>query len=107
MMDAAPNPTNENAGGQPGESSATSQKHEVNHSWNSTEAQCARALKRMRDGPVTTYELRRKHDIYDPPSRVLQLRKHGHEITTLWQRVRTEAGVVHRVGQYCLIKEAV
>lgn len=96
----------ENAGLEPGVFSATTKKHKANHSWNSAAAQCLRALVRLRDGPVTTYELRRKHDIYDPPSRVLQLRKRGHEIVTLWQQVRTEAGVVHRVGQYCLVKEA-
>lgn len=99
--------TNENAGGQPGESSATSQKHFSEHNWNNTIAQCARALERLRAGPVTTYELRRKHDIYDPASRVLQLRKRGHEIVTVWERVLTEAGVWHKVGKYCLVKEAV
>ena len=100
-------PTKENTGVQPGVFSPTAKKDFKEHSWNSTAAQCTRALVRMRDGPVTTYELRRQHDIYDPPSRVLQLRKRGHEITTLWQEVRTESGVVHRVGQYCIIKEAV
>lgn len=94
-------------GAAPNQENAPFATNESDNSWNTTAAQCTRALLRLRDGPVTTYELRREHDIYDPPSRVLQLRKHGHEILTLWQNVRTEAGVVHRVGQYCLIKEAV
>lgn len=94
-------------GAAPNQENAPFVTNESDHSWNTTEAQCLRALVRLRDGPVTTYELRRKHDIYDPASRVLQLRKRGHEIMTLWQNVRTEAGVIHRVGKYCLIKEAV
>ena len=71
----------------------------------STSAQCARLLERLRKGPCTTFEAMRSLDVYHAPARVLQLRKHGHEITTIWERVRTEAGVVHRVGKYVLIKE--
>jgi len=99
-------PTNENAGVEPGESCATTTKQHSNHSWNSTTAQCARVLNRLRDGPSTTYELSRKHDIYYPPARLMQLRKRGHEIVTVWEQVITEAGVKHRVGKYVLIKEA-
>ena len=99
-------PTNENVGVQPDEFCATSTKHKKDDSWNTNTAQCARALERLRDGPATTYELSRRHDIYYPPARVLQLRKQGHDIATVWERVLTEAGVWHRVGKYCLIKEA-
>lgn len=93
-------------GAAPNQENAPSVTNDLDHSWNNTAAQCTRALERLRDGPVTTYELRRKHDIYDPPSRVLQLRKRGFEIVTVWERVQTEAGAWHKVGKYCLVKEA-
>ena len=34
----------------------------------------------------------------------VQLRKRGVEILTVWTHVETEAGVIHRVGLYCLKK---
>jgi Helix-turn-helix domain len=74
---------------------------------NSTAAQCARLLARLRKGPITTFEAMRKLDVYHCPARVLQLRKRGHHIDTVWTRVVTEANVAHRVGQYILVKEAV
>ena len=74
---------------------------------NSTAAQCARLLARLRKGSITTFEAMRKLDVYPCPARVLQLRKHGHQIDTVWTRVVTEANVAHRVGQYILVKEAV
>ena len=99
--------TNENAGVEPGVISATTTKHKANHSWNDTDAQCARFLARLRKGPCTTFEGMRDLDVYHVPARVLQLRKRGHRIDTVWERVVTEAGVAHRVGKYILIKEAV
>ena len=75
-------------------------------SWNSGLAQRQRALQRMRKGPVTTCELQRQHDIYDPPARICELRKQGFKIDTVWSRDETESGVTHRVGQYVLVKEA-
>ena len=104
-MSAPSDPTKENAGGQPGEFSATSKKH--NPDGNSTAAQCARLLARLRQGPCTTFEAMRQLDVYHCPARVLQLRKHGHQIDTVWTRVVTEANVSHRVGKYILVKEAV
>ena len=103
-MNCLPDFTNENAGGQPGESTATTKKQSANG--NSSVAQCARLLMRLRQGPCTTFEGMRDLDVYHVPARILQLRKRGHQIDTIWTRVITEANVAHRVGKYILVKEA-
>jgi Helix-turn-helix domain len=64
--------------------------------------QCRRLLEALSRFPVTTFEAMRHLDVYHVPARVLQLRKAGHPILTLWQTVITEAGVKHRVGLYVL-----
>lgn len=60
--------------------------------------QCERLLAALRRFPVTTFEASRLLDVYHTPARVLQLRKAGHQIITLRQRVETEAGGSHNVG---------
>jgi Helix-turn-helix domain len=67
-----------------------------------TKTQCQRLLEALSSFPVTTFEAMRYLDIYHVPARVLQLRKAGHPILTLWQNVTTEAGAQHRVGLYVL-----
>lgn len=69
------------------------------------ESQMLRFLEAARTAPRTTVELSREFDILHPPARVLQLRKRGYEIDTLWVHVETEPGVLHRVGQYVLRSE--
>jgi hypothetical protein len=64
--------------------------------------QCDRLLAALRLFPLTTFEAMRRLDVYHVPARVLQLRKAGHRIITLWQTVVTEAGERHRVGLYVL-----
>lgn len=64
--------------------------------------QSRRLLEALSRFPVTTFEAMRCLDVYHAPARVLQLRKAGHPIMTLWQTVTTEAGVKHRVGLYVL-----
>jgi hypothetical protein len=64
--------------------------------------QCRRLLEALSRFPVTTFEAMRHLDVYHVPARVLQLRKAGHPILTLWQTVVTEAGERHRVGLYVL-----
>lgn len=64
--------------------------------------QCERLLAALRRFPISTFEASRLLDVYHAPARVLQLRKAGHQIITLRQRVETEAGVPHSVGQYVL-----
>lgn len=64
--------------------------------------QADRLLAALRQFPITTFEAMRQLDVYHAPARVLQLRKAGHNIITLRQRVETEAGVPHNVGLYVL-----
>ncbi len=71
----------------------------------SASAQRARILARLRESPCTTYELMRNLDCYDPRPRVFELRKQGHKIETVWERVQTESGDTHRIGKYVLIAE--
>lgn len=65
-------------------------------------SQCHRLLEALRRFPLTTFEAMRELDVYHVPARILQLRRAGHVILTLWQTVITEAGVRHRVGLYVL-----
>jgi hypothetical protein len=69
-----------------------------------TERQVARALARLRRGPATTLELRGEEDILHPAGRIKTLRDRGY--TILMRRVEkpTDAGDVHRVGLYSLVK---
>ena len=65
-------------------------------------AQADTLLEALRRFAITTFEAMRYLDVYHCPARVLQLRKRGHNITTHWQTVITEAGEKHRVGLYVL-----
>jgi Helix-turn-helix domain len=71
-----------------------------------SKTQCQRLLEALRRFPVTTFEAMRLLDVYHVPARVLQLRKAGHSIVTLWQTITTEAGVTHRVGLYVLMPKS-
>lgn len=93
-------------GAAPNQENAPFASDGLKHTGNSNSAQCARLLQRPRQGPLTTTEAQRKLDVYDPPARVFQLRAQGHRIDTVWTRDETEAGVLHRVGRYVLVKEA-
>ena len=69
----------------------------------STEAQRARLLDRLRVGPVSTLEARRSLEILAPAPRILELRRAGYPIATVWTREATEVGISHRVALYVLI----
>ena len=71
-----------------------------------TRVQCERLLAALAIYPITTFEAMRHLDVYHCPARIMQLRKAGHDIITLWQSVITEAGACHRVGQYLLRRGA-
>ncbi|BAN24649.1 putative uncharacterized protein [Caballeronia insecticola] len=42
-----------------------------------------------------------------PAARVMELRRHGHEIATVWSHEITPEGGEHRVARYHLMREAV
>lgn len=56
------------------------------------------AIERL--GTINTEEARRYLDIYYPPARVNELRAQGHPIKTVMISAETQAGVIHRIGQY-------
>jgi hypothetical protein len=60
------------------------------------------AIQRL--GSVTTFECMRYLDCYDPRPRKLELVRAGHPIELAWDRMETEAGVVHRVGRYFMAR---
>ncbi|WP_322104836.1 helix-turn-helix domain-containing protein [Paraburkholderia sp. J41] len=68
---------------------------------NTAAHQRARLLEAMKmRGGVTTLEAVRFLDIVDPRPRIVELRKEGYRIATLWSRQPSECGRMHRVGYY-------
>jgi hypothetical protein len=77
----------------------------ASHAGNVGTRQCARFLDALeRLGSVTTAELSRFLDVYDPPARKRDLVQRGHNITMVWDHGTTEAGKSHRVGRYMLVR---
>lgn len=58
------------------------------------------ALCRM--GAVTTIEARKYLDVMSPAPRIMELRRAGRPIKTLWVNQATDSGKMHRVGLYVL-----
>jgi hypothetical protein len=56
-------------------------------------------------GVVSTLEARTFLDILHPAGRIKELRREGQEIVTLWADEVTEAGALHRVGVYLLVRQ--
>lgn len=71
----------------------------------SRESQRIRLLHALRLFPISTLEARKHLDIMHPAGRVQELRESGHEIATLWTCEQTDAGRVHRIGAYALVRE--
>lgn len=70
---------------------------------NSVEAQRARLLERLRQGPVSTLDARALLDVLHPAARVMELREQGYQIETLWSRELSPCGRLHRVARYVLL----
>ena len=76
------------------------------HQDNSASSQRERILAALRQGPVTTIFARRDLDIMMPTTRVHELRhREGCNIHTHWAHRPTDAGVLHRVAEYVLLKQ--
>ncbi|MDI1298142.1 helix-turn-helix domain-containing protein [Methylotenera sp.] len=69
---------------------------------NSAKEQCLRLFKALQQFKINSYEASRFLAIYHPPARAHELRKKGHEISTVWETVEDESGILHRVGCYIL-----
>ena len=72
------------------------------HPGNTCTVQCARIRAALSRFSLTTFEAMRHLDVYDPRARVMQLRKAGGCITTVWTHLATASGELHRVGLYVL-----
>ena len=74
-------------------------------SGNDGKTQCRRVLEFLSRGfMLNTFEASRYLDVYYCPARILELRHDGHVIITHWATVQTEAGKLHRVGNYVLVR---
>jgi hypothetical protein len=69
---------------------------------NSAHAQRQRLLELLEIAPVNTVTARRALDILCPAARVLELRRRGYGIETIWIDCKTNCGKVHRVALYIL-----
>jgi hypothetical protein len=88
------------------ESPASDSRVNVNTSTthsNAAAAQRARLLMELRrNGFVTTIGARRDLDVLHPAMRILELRRAGHPIVTVWTREATACGKLHRVARYLM-----
>lgn len=73
----------------------------------SASAQRARLLEALRQGPLTTIQIRRDLNIMMPAARVKELRDLDYRIITQWVNDHDEMGRAHCVAKYVLIQEAV
>ena len=73
---------------------------------NSSAAQRERLLAALRKGPITTFDARGRYDVMHPGGRVMELRRIGHSIATIWTVETSDLGRPHRVGKYVLMQEA-
>ncbi|GAB6036977.1 helix-turn-helix domain-containing protein [Fundidesulfovibrio butyratiphilus] len=72
------------------------------HDNNTASAQRARLLDALRRESLTTLEARSKLDVLHPAARVMELRRRGHSIVTVWTVDLTPEGRPHRVARYIL-----
>lgn len=77
-------------------------KPRKNYSGNSANAQRQRLLGHLKVSPIDTVTVRHELDILCPAARVLELRRSGHNIETVWVERQTDSGKVHRVALYVL-----
>lgn len=69
----------------------------------STAAQRARLLAHLRRDSLTTLEARERLNIMHPGGRVLELRRMGYPIVTVWTWDADHEGRLHRVARYALM----
>lgn len=69
---------------------------------NSAQAQRQRLMLRLKIAPVDTITARRELDVMHPAARIMELKKRGYRIDTVWVDRPTDCGKVHRVALYIL-----
>ena len=82
----------------------TGKVSKTNDSGNDAPAQRSRLEKWLgTHGRIDTVEARGELDILSPASRIMELRKLGFSIETVWIDRETDAGKRHRIGRYVLL----
>lgn len=75
---------------------------------NDAAAQRSRVLDFLRrHGSLSTLDARHLIDVMHPAARVMELRRFGHEIATIWTRETTPEGGEHRIARYHLVREVI
>lgn len=70
---------------------------------NSASSQRQRLLQWLHEhGVIDTITARRELDVMHPSARIMELKKRGHKIDTVWVDRPTDCGKVHRVALYVL-----
>lgn len=75
---------------------------------NSTTSQRSRILAHLnlkQSEGLTTLQARHQLDVMHPAQRIVELRKRGYQITTIWTLDYTPEGNVHRVARYVILKQ--
>ena len=71
---------------------------------NGAAAQRNRVLEFLRQrGSISTIDARHLIDVMHPAARIMELRRAGHPIQTLWTHATTPEGGTHRVARYYLV----
>lgn len=74
---------------------------------NDAAAQRSRVLDFLRrHGSLSTLDARHLIDVMHPAARVMELRRFGHDIATIWSQETTPEGGRHRVARYHLMSKA-
>lgn len=69
---------------------------------NSVHAQRQRLLERLRVTSLDTLQARSELDVLHPAARIMELRKRGYRIETVWIDRPTDCGKLYRVAMYVL-----
>lgn len=70
--------------------------------YSSVHAQQQRLLERLKIAPIDTITARRELDVMHPAARIMELRRRGYRIDTVWVDRQTDCGKVHCVALYVL-----
>jgi len=84
---------------------ATASKNTIfdaDHNGNTATAQRERLLNALRTASITTLQARSQLDCMHPGARIMELRKLGYRIETVWVNDATPEGKIHRVAKYVL-----
>ncbi|MDQ7975912.1 helix-turn-helix domain-containing protein [Paraburkholderia sp. SARCC-3016] len=86
---------------------AAQSKDQGQFNGNDADAQRRRILEFLRQHrSLSTIDARHQIDVLHPAARVMELRRIGHEIMTVWAHEYTPEGRKHRVARYHLVQEA-